>query len=45
MNLELELIDMRLVFVSEDFDRCSDEIHVVGVIVVGIPDFTPDYTV
>jgi len=30
---------------SEDFDRCSDEIDIVGFIIVGISDFTPDYTV
>ena len=36
---------MRLVFISEDFDRCSDEIDVVGSVVVGIPYFIPDYTV
>jgi len=39
------LIDIRLVFVSEVFDQCSDEIDVVGFIVVGITSFTPDYTV
>jgi len=31
------LIDMSLVFISEDFDRCSDEIDVVRFIVMGIP--------
>jgi len=36
---------MKLVFVPEDFDRCSDEIDVVEFIVVGISNFTPDYTV
>jgi len=40
-----ELIDMRFVFFSEDFDQCSDKINVVGLIFVSIPDFTPDYTV
>jgi len=33
------------VFVLKDFDWCSDEIDVVGFIVVDIPGFTPDYTV
>jgi len=33
------------VFVSDDFDRCFDEIDVVGFLVVDIPYFTPDYTV
>jgi len=33
------------VFVSEDFDQCSDEIDVVRFVVVSIPYFTPDYTV
>jgi len=33
------------VFVLEDFDRCSDEIDVVGSVVVSIPYFTHDYTV
>ena len=40
-----KLIDMKFVFFSEDFDQCSDEIDVVGFIVVSILDFTPDYTV
>ena len=40
-----ELIDMRFVFFSEDFDQCSDEINVVGLIFVSIPSFTPNYTV
>ena len=31
--------------VSEDFDWCSDEIDVVGSVVVGIPYFTLNYTV
>ena len=43
--IELELIDMSLVIVSEDFDQCSDEIDVVGFIVVDILSLTPDYTV
>jgi len=33
------------VFVSENFDRCYDEIDVVGSVVVGISYFTPDYIV
>jgi len=32
-------------FVSEDFDRCSDKIDVVESVVMGIPYFTSDYTV
>jgi len=36
---------MRLVFVSEDFDRCSDDIDVVEFIFVSSSCFTPDYTV
>ena len=40
-----ELIDMRFLFFSEDFDQCSDEINVVGLIFVSIPSFTPNYTV
>ena len=40
-----ELIDMRFVFFSEDFDQRSDEIYVVGFIVVDIPSFTPNYTI
>ena len=28
-----------------DFDQCSDEIDLVGIIVMNIPDFIPDYTV
>ena len=43
--LELELIDMRFVLFSEDFDQCSDQIDLVRFIVVSISDFTPDYTV
>ena len=43
--LELELIDMRLVFISEDFDQYSDEINVFEFIIVGYPSFTSDYTI
>ena len=32
---------MRLVFVSEDFDQCSDEIDVFGFILVSISSFIP----
>ena len=40
----VELIDISLVFVSEDFDRVL-MIDVVGLIFLSIPDFTLDYTV
>ena len=43
-DLELELMDIRFVFVLEDSDQCSDEIDVVGFIAMSIPGFTPDYT-
>jgi len=41
----VELIDIRFVFFSEDFDKCSDEIEVVGLIFMSIPSFTPDYNI
>jgi len=40
-----ELIVVRFVFFFKDFDYCSDEIDVVGFIIVSIPNFSPDYTV
>jgi len=39
-----KLIDISLVFVSEDFDSVL-MIDVVGLIIVSIPHFTFDYTV
>jgi len=33
---------MRFVFFPEDFNLYSDEIDIIGLIFVSIPDFTPD---
>ena len=43
--LKLELTDMSLVFVLEDFDWCSDEIDVIEFIIVSIHNSTLDYTI
>jgi len=45
LSQSLNWLTWELVFVSEDFDWCSDEIDIVGSVVVGIPYFTPDYTI
>ena len=43
--MSLFRIRVDLVFILEDFDRNSDEIDVLGIIVMCIPDFTPDFNV
>ena len=43
--MSLFRIRVDLVFISEDFDRSSDEIDVVRFIIVCILDFTSDYNV
>ena len=43
--MSLFRIRVDLMFILEDFDRNSDEIDVLGIIVVCIPDFTPDFNV
>ena len=43
--MSLFRIRVDLVFISENYNRSSDEIDVVGFIVVCILDFIPDYTV
>ena len=40
-----ELIDMRFVFFSEDFEQCSDVIDVVGLIFLSLLSFILDYVV